>query len=70
MDASDKPMSYQGPLGLPHAHTKLNHVVKSEEAFTNFTATLLVGVLASMASTLNSVSAHVPLKERPGPLLD
>ena len=34
MDHSDKPMSYPGPLDLPHAHTKLNHVVKSDEAFT------------------------------------
>ena len=34
MEASDKPMHYPGPLDLAHAHTKLNHVVKSEEAFT------------------------------------
>jgi uncharacterized cupin superfamily protein len=34
MEASDKPMSYQGPLDLVGAHTRLNHVVKSDEAFT------------------------------------
>ena len=34
MEHADKPMRYQGPLDLPKAHTKLNHVVKSDEAFT------------------------------------
>jgi uncharacterized cupin superfamily protein len=34
MDATGKPMSYPGPLDLAQAHTKLNHVVKLEEAFT------------------------------------
>jgi quercetin dioxygenase-like cupin family protein len=34
MEATDKPMRYPGPLDLGDAHTKLNHVVKSDEAFT------------------------------------
>ena len=34
MDHADKPMRYAGPLELGQAHTKLNHVVKSDEAFT------------------------------------
>src|SRR6185295_14900801 len=34
MDTSDTPMRYAGPLDLAHAHTKLNHVVSSEGAFT------------------------------------
>jgi hypothetical protein len=34
MDTSDKPMRYAGPLDLAHAHTKLNLVDNSEDAFT------------------------------------
>ena len=34
MDTSDTPMRYPGPLELGQAHTKLNHVVSSEAAFT------------------------------------